>query len=60
MQPSYALFYDIDGTLVSFDTHQIPPSTIMALTQAKANGHKVFIATGRPLSLLPILVPSST
>ena len=30
MQPSYALFYDIDGTLVSFDTHQIPPSTIMA------------------------------
>ena len=52
MQPSYALFYDIDGTLVSFDTHQIPPSTIMALTQAKANGHKVFIATGRP----PIII----
>ena len=48
MQPSYALFYDIDGTLVSFESHQIPPSTIMALTQAKANGHKVFIATGRP------------
>ena len=44
----YALFFDIDGTLVSFKTHQIPPSTILALTQAKANGHKVFIATGRP------------
>ena len=44
----YALFFDIDGTLVSFKTHQIPPSTIQALTQAKANGHKVFIATGRP------------
>ena len=44
----YALFFDIDGTLVSFKTHQIPPSTIFALTQAKANGHKVFIATGRP------------
>ena len=44
----YALFFDIDGTLVSFNTHQIPPSTILALTQAKANGHKVFIATGRP------------
>ena len=43
-----ALFFDIDGTLVSFKTHQIPPSTIFALTQAKANGHKVFIATGRP------------
>ena len=45
---SYALFFDIDGTLVSFKTHEIPPSAIFALTQAKANGHKVFIATGRP------------
>ena len=44
----YALFFDIDGTLVSFKTHEIPPSTIFALTQAKANGHKVFISTGRP------------
>ena len=44
----YALFFDIDGTLVSFKTHEIPSSTIFALTQAKANGHKVFIATGRP------------
>ena len=44
----YALFFDIDGTLVSFKTHQIPPSTIFALTQAKANGHRVFISTGRP------------
>ncbi len=48
----YALFFDIDGTLVSFKTHKIPPSTIFALTQAKANGHKVFIATGRP----PIII----
>lgn len=52
MQTSYALFFDIDGTLVSFDTHEIPASTILALTQAKANGHKVFIATGRP----PIII----
>ena len=48
----YALFFDIDGTLVSFQTHEIPPSTILALTQAKANGHRVFIATGRP----PIII----
>lgn len=48
----YALFFDIDGTLVSFKTHQIPDSAIEALTQAKANGHKVFIATGRP----PIII----
>ena len=44
----YALFFDIDGTLVSFKTHEIPPSTVFALTQAKANGHKVFVSTGRP------------
>ena len=44
----YALFFDIDGTLVSFKTHEIPASTIFALTQAKANGHKIFISTGRP------------
>jgi hypothetical protein len=44
----YALFFDIDGTLVSFKTHEISASTIFALTQAKTNGHKVFISTGRP------------
>lgn len=49
---AYALFFDIDGTLVSFKTHEIPPSTILALTQAKANGSRVYIATGRP----PIII----
>ena len=48
----YAMFFDIDGTLVSFQTHEIPPSTIFALTQAKANGSRVYIATGRP----PIII----
>jgi Cof subfamily protein (haloacid dehalogenase superfamily) len=48
----FALFLDIDGTLVSFTTHQIPASTIFALTQAKANGHKVFIATGRSKTII--------
>ena len=48
----YALFFDIDGTLVSFKTHEIPPSTILALTQAKANGSRVYRATGRP----PIII----
>ena len=52
MQKRYALFFDIDGTLVSFKTHEIPASTILALTQAKANGHRVYIATGRP----PIII----
>ena len=52
MNQRYALFFDIDGTLVSFKTHEIPASTILALTQAKANGHRVYIATGRP----PIII----
>ena len=52
MNQRYALFFDIDGTLVSFNTHEIPPSTILALTQAKANGSRVYIATGRP----PIII----
>lgn len=43
------LFFDIDGTLVSFNTHKIPQSTVDALIQAKANGLKVYISTGRPL-----------
>lgn len=33
---------------MSFKTHQIPDSTVQALTLAKEAGHKVFIATGRP------------
>ena len=52
MNRQYALFFDIDGTLVSFQTHEIPSSTILALTQAKANGSRVYIATGRP----PIII----
>lgn len=47
-----ALFFDIDGTLVSYKTHEIPSSTIEALTEAKAKGHLIFIATGRPRALV--------
>lgn len=43
-----ALFFDIDGTLVSFKTHRIPQSTVDALEQAKKNGVEVYISTGRP------------
>lgn len=47
-----ALFLDIDGTLVSFNTHTIPASTIEALAQAKAKGIRIFIATGRPAIII--------
>ena len=47
-----ALFFDIDGTLVSFRTHKIPDSAVDALSKAKQLGHKLFIATGRPLCII--------
>lgn len=47
-----ALFFDVDGTLVSFGTHRIPQSTCDALARARANGVKLFTATGRPRQLL--------
>ena len=45
-----ALFFDIDGTLVSFNTHAIPPTTIEAIAVANAKGIRIFIATGPQLS----------
>lgn len=42
-----ALFFDIDGTLIDIKTHKIPESTITAIREAKKNGNKIFIATGR-------------
>lgn len=47
-----AIFFDIDGTLVSFNTHSIPESTQNALKQLREKGIKVFIATGRPKVLM--------
>ena len=44
-----AIFLDIDGVLVSFRTHQIPPSTQEAIHKVRQLGVKVFIATGRPM-----------
>lgn len=47
-----AIFFDIDGTLVSFKTHTIPESTRNALKELKKKGIKLFIATGRPNLLI--------
>lgn len=44
-----AIFFDIDGTLVSFNTHTLPQTAITALKQLREKGIKVFIATGRKL-----------
>lgn len=47
-----AIFFDIDGTLVSFETHKIPASTQEALRELRRQGIKLFIATGRSWSLI--------
>lgn len=47
-----AIFFDIDGTLVSFRTHEIPQSTRKALKVLRNKGIKLFIATGRPETLM--------
>jgi len=43
-----ALFFDIDGTLVSFGTHSIPDTAVEAIEKARLAGHKIVISTGRP------------
>lgn len=47
-----ALFFDIDGTLLSEVTRAIPDSTLAALDQAHQAGHLIFINTGRSYSQL--------
>ena len=42
-----AVFFDIDGTLLSHKTKRIPDSTIKALKQLKEKGILIFLATGR-------------
>ncbi len=50
-----AVFFDIDGTLVSFKTHTIPDSTEKALKELRQNGIKVITATGRSIGALESL-----
>lgn len=44
-----AIFFDIDGTLVSFQSHQVPESTVECIHQLREKGIMLFIATGRRL-----------
>ena len=44
-----AAFFDIDGTLVSFNTHKISESAKESIKQLREKGIKVFAASGRAL-----------
>lgn len=41
------IFFDIDGTIVTEETHRCPESTVNAIKKARENGHYTFINTGR-------------
>ena len=48
-----AAFFDIDGTLLSFTTHQVSPGTVRAFQALHKQGVRTFIASGRPQVLIP-------
>ncbi len=47
-----AVFFDIDGTLLSFRTHTVSPGTIEAFEALHRQGIYTFIASGRPPKLI--------
>ena len=50
------IFLDIDGTLTAPGENTPPQSAVDAIAKARANGHKVFLCTGRnPDMLRPLL-----
>lgn len=46
-----AVFLDVDGTLVN-DRGEVPDTAAWAVQRARANGHRVFLCTGRSTSQL--------
>ena len=48
-----ALFFDIDGTLLSEVTGEVPVSAKRALERALERGHLTFVNTGRTWCVLP-------
>lgn len=44
------IFLDVDNTLFSPEINAIPESSLVAIEKARANGHKVFLCTGRSLA----------
>lgn len=48
-----ALFFDIDGTILSEITREIPQSALDAMEAARAAGHLLFVNTGRTLCSIP-------
>ena len=47
------LFFDIDGTVLSEITKEVPVSAINAMKAAQQAGHLLFINTGRTICSIP-------
>lgn len=47
-----AIFFDVDGTLVSFQTHRVPEPVLQALHHLRQKGIKLFLSTGRHSQML--------
>ena len=50
-----AIFFDIDGTLLSHRTRSVPQSAIRAIRKAKEKGIKIVVATGRIIEEIKML-----
>lgn len=46
------IFLDVDGTLVDYE-NKLPKSAVEAVKKARANGHRVYICTGRSRAEVP-------
>lgn len=45
-QKGKVIFVDVDGTLVDYN-NDLPESAVKAIRAARANGHRVYMCTGR-------------
>lgn len=52
-----AVFFDIDGTLLSHKTNSVPASAVRSLAALREKGILTFIATGRHISMLQQMKP---
>ena len=52
MEEIKALFFDIDGTIVEFQSNRIRKEVVQAISKAHENGYKVGIASSRPLTII--------
>ncbi len=51
-----AIFFDLDGTLMSHTKGEVPLSTVQALQQLYSRGYKLILATGRHITLIEYLL----